>query len=180
MTTNNEVKAPRPCTLWGQTFDSNKFKGFTVFSDTVSIVCGQYDMPTSEPTTDVPKTTMEAIQAIASAQRQWLKADGFEFEDGQQYEILRDAYHTRCVGFFKNHKDMGLGFYNSMHEEAEIVIFLEAAISFKPYLEWEINDTPEQRHAKEQEAWEAVSHVEVCKKSTDKTQANKRKEVSDG
>lgn len=25
MTTNNEVKAPRPCTLWGQTFDSNLF-----------------------------------------------------------------------------------------------------------------------------------------------------------
>jgi hypothetical protein len=94
MTSNNEVKAPRPCTLWGQTFDSNKFLDIIVFQDTVSIGCGQFDMPTSEPTTDIHKTTMEAVLAIASAQRPWLKAEGFQFIEGKVYWVKNKLDET--------------------------------------------------------------------------------------
>jgi hypothetical protein len=133
--TNNEVKAPRPCTLWGQTFDSNTFKkiettdlrkitrehedaplvdhGFyfsvEVFHrDTAEYVRGGKTFPKSNPFKltpvratyaeayeDAQKLVMEAIQAITSAQRPWLKAEGFEFCRLEKYLCL--TYHTEAT-----------------------------------------------------------------------------------
>jgi hypothetical protein len=60
-------------------------------------------MPTSDPTKDIAKTLLEAIQAIALAQRQWLKAEGFEFVASSQnctdvvYRLLHKSGHE-CTG----------------------------------------------------------------------------------
>lgn len=88
MTTNNEVKAPRPCTLWGKTFDSNTVTSFTLFSNRLSVCCELVYRPTRPETLTNKEALLEAIQAIASAQRPWLKGEGFEFVDGSYYRIL--------------------------------------------------------------------------------------------
>jgi hypothetical protein len=157
MTTNNDVKAPRPFTLpkhWeAEPFDSNKFKGFTILGDTVSIDCGQYKMPTSDPTKDIAKTLLEAIQAIASAQRPWLKAEGFdEFEQDEWYQVLYfekdypDDLMQRQVEFISTFN----GECFDGIDESDCVV-----LAFKPVTPY--NATPE----KVQEAWDAVEGVEV-------------------
>ena len=72
MTTNNEVKAPRPCTLWGQTFNSNKVYDIKFQSNNVQIhILGKRTTVSKyvEHSKDLKALRFEAIQAIASAQR---------------------------------------------------------------------------------------------------------------
>jgi hypothetical protein len=116
MTPNNEVKAPRPCTLWGQTFECpshalvNIVTWLDRFNDRLTLVTVSYRadpldkkspsvnhniehptyqdrmMTTNNYVEDAHnfscKLHFEAIQAIASAQCPWLKAEGFEFVKG--------------------------------------------------------------------------------------------------
>jgi len=160
MTPNNEVKAPRPCTLpkeWKgeRTFNIYNFTEIEYIYERSDYwtpdcdVCGSirinvyiktnasidpfrhtqwYDKE-KDAIKEAQLFSMEVIRAIASAQRQWLKAKWFQFVDGEEYEILSKAY--------EKHIDT---VYNATASDY--------ILAFKP-----ISDS--------QEAWDAVAHVEV-------------------
>ena len=204
MTTNNEVKAPRPCTLpWGVTFDFNNFKfcslrGGLNRNDTLQRV---YVKLKDGDTLYSPYYTEEqawevyskVILAIASAQRPWLKTEGFEFVEGKQYVIpyyvagdeqdgdrILDWYEHQGVFTFKKKVRWGMGEdsegyslfhvtrnqfegYNAVYSGTQYHNEAYDPEYFKPYIPYDPTDTPQQRLAKEQEAWDAVAGVEVYK-----------------
>jgi len=162
MTTNNEVKASRPCTLWGQTFDSNLFRRISVMqvNDITSAQIWLYvpvegelkyiKSPTSTDGVLTQKYYNEAIQAIASAQRPWLKAEGFQFVDGQWYNIMQYGnivypYKYDATENSFTNSDLSAKDWNDPY-----LIKRRDVLAFKP-----ISDT--------QEAWDAVAGVEVYK-----------------
>jgi hypothetical protein len=160
MTSNNEVKAKRPCTVWGQTFDSNTVKEVNAVSDHVYILLhgNMIDSFYVETEQDVPRILFEAIQAIANAHRPWLKAEGFQFVEGERYEVLHIHGGTLM-------HDLGeFGNYGGV-QGIDSADFAELGYikAFKPVVPYDPTDTPEQRLAKEQEAWDAVAGVEVYK-----------------
>jgi hypothetical protein len=158
MATNNEVKAPRPCTLWGRTFDINQVISVSLnHAKTKAWVYGEnYNDLAFYFGTDAEGKQFEALQAIASAQRPWLKAEGFEFLEDVEYRLLYEPYDlegddiehnnilTECVGEHSQWAD-------------------DVTVAFKPCVPYDPTYTPQQRLAKEQEAWDAVAHVEVYK-----------------
>jgi hypothetical protein len=212
MTTNNKVKAPRPCTLWGQTFDSNlvetvmpsfyyyydeslpadhekhksarasillkcqkRIDGHLV-SDKLEIEGKPFFYKTKneglfaiQGAENLSKQMFfEAIQAIASAQRPWLKAEGFEFVEGVEYWVkFREVPHILRCTFHKDRRhDDGYEFYFGSRDDfyyediqgcrRDLSIRAVYALAFKP-----ISDS--------QEAWDAVAGVEVYKESTNDT-----------
>ena len=188
MTTNNEVKAQRLCTLWGQTFDFNDFKfcslrGGVNRNDTLQRV---YVRLKNGDTLYSPYYNEEqawevynqVILAIASAQRPWLKAEGFEFVEGEVYHVL-NTYGSHFFAVFRKNtpiESLGCGDYNfsegfnssdskGIYYSCEDSYYMsvgtkkENVVAFKP-----ISDS--------QEAWDAVAGVEVYKESTNDTQTN--------
>jgi hypothetical protein len=173
MTSNNKVKAPRPCTLskeWEGTglIDSNNgytlkvslipFDGASIefvsgyISYTKNIDCNH----PSEVDGEITQAELEVALAIASSQRPWLKEEGFEFVEGERYEVLHmhggELMHD--LGEFGNYGGVqGIG--SSTFAE---IGYIKA---FKPVVPYDPTDTPEQRHAKEQAAWDAVAGVEA-------------------
>ena len=173
MTTNNEVKAPRPCTLpWGVTFDFNNFKfcslrGGLNRNDTLQRV---YVKLKDGDTLYSPYYTEEqawevyskVILAIASAQRPWLKAEGFQFVEGTVYEVLTERtaedgsiYHARNTVYYHASNSTLISCYdNGKHKndgytgKSAFWCYSKNALAFKP-----ISDS--------QEAWDAVAGVEV-------------------
>ena len=152
MTTNNDVKAQRPCTLWGQTFDSNKVYDISVMTDSVCLW-----LDNNLPCVDSPdveegatKLMFEAIQAIASAQRPWLKAEGFEFVDDEVYWVKHALDKTFLLCKHENGEFTPCWSDGTfVRERYAIPSFLAKNIlAFKP-----ISDS--------QEAWDAVAGVEV-------------------
>jgi hypothetical protein len=165
MTANNEVKAARPCTLWGQTFDSNTVKEVNAIYDHVYLLLHgkMIDSLYVETRQDVPRILFEAIQAIASAQRPWLKAEGFEFEEGTVYEVLTERtaedgsiYHARNTVYYHAGNSTLISCYdNGTHKndgytgKSAFCCYSKDVLAFKP-----ISDS--------QEAWDAVAGVEVA------------------
>jgi hypothetical protein len=179
MTTNN-VKAPRPCTTLPEGWVLNS-KGLAVDTTnslqvvwdrdddlelTVRIISSSmftyaYVMVTAEDNDTLleilPSRLYEAYRAIANAQRPWLKAEGFEFVEGEVYWVMHKYDKTYLLCKFDNKK-----FYPAwsngdvIETEEEISIYYKSDIAsfhksdilaFKP-----ISDS--------QEAWDAVEKVE--------------------
>jgi hypothetical protein len=191
MTTNNEVKAPRPCTLWGQTFDiylikelsqitNNGYPQYVVTGKNRQALALSPVMPEHEEDISAyqNKMLLEASQAIASAQRQWLKAEGFGFVEGEVYHVL-DTYGSHFFAIFSRNtpiENLGRGDYKfsegfissdskGVYYSCEDSYYMsvgtkkEDVLAFKP-----ISDS--------QEAWDELAHVEVYKESTNDTQTN--------
>jgi len=170
MTTNNRVKAPRPCTLpkgWTDkgmafktvTFDSNKFQALTVTkldSNSFRLILEADIVRYSEVMSshDILQLQMQTIQAIASAQRPWLKAEGFEFDTCVDYIVLCEPKDRPYIAQHHHTTDTGEHFFT-----VDGKYTIGAIVAFKP-----ISDS--------QEAWKAVEHVEVYKESTNDTQTN--------
>lgn len=179
MTTNNEVKAKRPCTLWGKTFDSNDFVDIIInkqqqgnvpedggffFDVEVRCIGGKnpyritgYRDTYNEALLDAQKLTSEAIQAIASSQRPWLNAEGFEFGESIPYYFLRDSGTFEMLSIWNDefHPCDSTGIPIDSDDcsewwetEYRDNYTLSDFVAFKP-----IDDS--------QEAWDAVAHVEV-------------------
>ena len=166
MTTNNKVKAPRPCTLWGQTFDSNLVESITRkhymdkngnFLDSILVEkhYGGRSLAKIRGLEYGIKAFQEALQAIASAQRPWLKVEGFEGGNGTVVELLyKDG--SRCFGKFDGINSFittwsdGHVYYQSKDlEESDLeTTNINHFKAFKP-----ISDS--------QEAWDEVAGVEV-------------------
>jgi hypothetical protein len=134
----------------------------------------------------------EIIQAIASAQRPWLKAEGFEFVERQQYIIpyyvagdeqdgdrIIDWYEHRGVFTFKKKERRGMGEdsegyslfhvtsnrfegYNAIYSGTQYHNEVYSPKYFKPYIPYDPTDIRDQRLVKEQEAWKALEYVEVA------------------
>jgi hypothetical protein len=203
-----EIKAPRPCTLpkgWTDkgmafktvTFDSNKFQALTVTkldSNSFRLILEADIVHYSEVMSyhDVLQLQMQTIQAIASAQRPWLKAEGFEFVERQQYIIpyyvagdeqdgdrIIDWYEHRGVFTFKKKERRGMGEdsegyslfhvtsnrfegYNAIYSGTQYHNEVYSPKYFKPYIPYDPTDIRDQRLVKEQEAWKALEYVEVA------------------
>jgi hypothetical protein len=150
MTTNKEVKAQRPCTLWGWTFDSNQVISVIlnhaktkvwVYGENYKDLAFYFD-------TDAEGKQFEAIQAIASAQRPWLKAEGFQFMQEVVYMLLhKDGSCMIGTPYLDTHDPIFL-LCDSNRNTFDKHIEFEAVVAFKP-----ISDS--------QEAWDAVAGVEV-------------------
>jgi hypothetical protein len=94
---------------------------------------------------------LKAIQAIASAQRPWLSAEGFEFVKNQWYRILCKNGSADQYALFINGKFCT----NSGDYKVDTIS------AFQPFLH------PLTPKEKVQEAWDAVAYVEVYRGSTD-------------
>lgn len=160
MTTNNEVKAPRPCTLWEQTLDSNLFRRISVMQvpDITSAQVwldvstnGELNYIKSPTSTDAVLTQKyynEAIQAIASAQRSWLKAEGFEFVQDEVYMLLNKDGGFAIGTPYLDTDDPIFLVCDSKRNTFDNYIDFQEIVAFKP-----ISDS--------QQAWDAVAGVEV-------------------
>jgi hypothetical protein len=207
MTTNNEVKAPRPCMLpkeWEGTgiIDSNNGYRLEISNcsvtdtDIIMFISGsavykkviKVKRP-SEYQAEVQKSQIEVALAIASAQRPWLKAEGFEFtplgkgvkvfyrlmhKSGHEFTGYRIVLTEDQVGqdwdYFRltlpNGGDLPQEYFGSRGNGSLAHGYglcksydLSEILAFKP-----ISDS--------QEAWDAVAHVEVYKESTNDTKTN--------
>ena len=168
------IKATRPCTI--QDTDSNRFVSFpTEFISSVSVVItGTSDFTTGhievaffkndfnlekvivyfikgndlQHFEEVAKTYFDKVlNAIASAQRPWLKAKGFKFKIEKAYSILTKtgSQHLVAIRFGgTSHK------FTTLTQHGLEDLLLEDVIAFKP-----ISDS--------QEAWDALAGVEVYK-----------------
>lgn len=178
MTTNNRVKAPRPCTLLGKTFpnafdlnikewfsqnhDENEpyEYGFTIstYPRSTADACQANLSFTNSPAYSTLEAMLEAKtiawQTIASAQRPWLKAEGFEFDTCVDYIVLCEPKDRPYIAQHHHTTDTGEHFFT-----VDGKYTIGAIVAFKP-----ISDT--------QEAWDAVAGVEVYKESTNDTQTN--------
>jgi hypothetical protein len=150
MSTNNEVKAPRPCTLWGWTFDSNQVISVIlnhaktkvwVYGENYKDLAFYFD-------TDAEGKQFEALQAIASAQRQWLKLEGFQFKDDCFYRIkVGDSPHV-LTGLYD--KPNNLFYVSELYEGGKgFSVPTIWVTAFKP-----ADDS--------QEAWNAVAKIQVA------------------
>jgi hypothetical protein len=144
-----ETKALYFCTLWGQTFDSSDVR--QIFDNSGSIyICLSYGRIQSPYFTirEFPLELLKAIQAIASAQRPWLKAEGFQFKDDCFYRIkLGDSPHI-LTGLYDEPNNL---FYVSELYEGgkDFSIPTIWVTAFKP-----ANDS--------EEAWNAVAGVKIA------------------
>lgn len=165
MTTNNQVKAPRPCTIEGVTFDSNNLISILARESDFGIFYfdGRSD---ADYQTIYTTKLLKAIQAIASAQRPWLKAEWFEFVQGEVVELLyKDG--SRCFGKFDGINAFntcwsdGFIYYEDRHSKENNLETINISLfnAFKP-----ISDSEEE--------WYALAGVEVYKESTNDTQTN--------
>lgn len=159
----NPIKAPRPCTLWGQTFDSNLVGSvdWYYFEDggieitvedyigntLASLNINELEDKQLEAVT-VKAKTQEAIQAIASAQRPWLKAEGFEFVQDEVYMLLNKDGGFAIGTPYLDTDDPIFLVCDSKRNTFDNYIDFQEIVAFKP-----IRDS--------QEAWDAVAHVEV-------------------
>jgi len=183
MTTNNEFKAPRPCTLSKEwtgkgLIDSNNGYDLQyqttirhrttpmVFALQILFISGEA-IYKKEITTlkedDAKKAVIDAklevALVIASAQRSWLKAEGFEFDQVTRwYEIIycyKDEPDEQYYGVSQFVENMNGWDFDDMEAQDWDII------AFKPIVEIDPADTSQQRLAKEQEAWDEVAGVEV-------------------
>jgi hypothetical protein len=145
-------KAQRPCTLWGKTFDSNEVEQVNAVSDHVYIVLSNkiIDSYYYDDKSIITGMLLEAIQAIASAQRSWLKAEGFEFVQDVVYMLLKkDGSFTIGTPYLDTDEPIFL-LCDSKRNTFDCHIEFESVLAFKP-----ISDL--------QETWDAVAGVEVYK-----------------
>jgi len=172
---NNEVKAPRPCTLpkeWNgeRTFNVYAFTEieyiyersdyWTPYCD----VCGSIRInvyiktnasidpfrPTQwydkeeDAIKEAQLFSMEAIQAIASAQRPWLKAEGFDFVDSVvDYLVMEETGSIRVAQL-------------QWVEDGKPNFMVDCQYSLGNVVAFKLLDDS-------QEARDAVAHVEVYK-----------------
>jgi hypothetical protein len=163
-----KVKASRPCTLpkdWEGTglIDSNN--GYILESTvcTVSETCtimfrsGEavykkiIPLSVSDYRQAIIDAQIEVALAITDAQRPWLKAEGFEFLEGEVYWVKHKLDETFLLCKHENGEFTPCWSDGTfIRERFAIPSFLERHIlAFKP-----ISDS--------QEAWDAVAHVEVA------------------
>ena len=181
MTTNNEVKAPRPCTLpegWIFKYERTSLDVSEIYEvnhvhyqdsnygvlirdrkgNCLALCKLNFDETTEQ---DLIHRTIQAkiqeiIQAIAFAHRPWLKAEGFEFVEGEWYEALHIHGGTLI-------HDMGeFGKYGEV-QGIDSSNFADVGYikAFKPVILYNPADTQQHRLTKEQEAWDAVAGVEA-------------------
>lgn len=160
----NQIKAPRPCTVDkmkpNTTFDtSSGVKELEVIEREDLYSCYWQVLVTfidgTRTWSDYFNTSKEAydllndlIQAIASAQRPWLKAEGFEFVNGNRYHVLCRNGSFDYVMLFNE---------GSFYDTSGYYYEVGSIIAFQPALH------PLTPKEKVQESWEAVAGVEVYK-----------------
>ena len=170
MSINNKVKAPRPCTLWGQTFDSNLVESITrkhymdkngnfLHSILVEKHYGGRSLAKIRGLEYGIKAFQEALQAIASAQRPWLKAEGFQFVQDVVYKLLHKDGSFLIGTPYLDTADSIFLLCDSNRNTFDNHIEFENFVAFKP-----ISDSEEE--------WDAVAGVEVYKESTNDTKTN--------
>jgi hypothetical protein len=121
-----------------------------------------FDSPYVETEEEVQPLLLEAIQAIASAQRPWLKADGFEFVVYKNYNVMTKSgltfeahYNISPLPPTLKHITEYAGVFcrkistSKTPDTVVSVINAEDIVAFKP-----ISDS--------QESWDAVAHIEVA------------------
>lgn len=164
-------KAERPCTLpWGVTFDFNDFKfcslrGGLNRNETLQRL---YVKLTNGDTLYSPYYTEEqawevynqVLLAIASSQSPWLKAEGFEFVEGEVYFIMCRDESTFLIAKYTNNDFLGDfhmaysdgNLHNSNYESTPAQRRCYKPVAFKP-----ISDS--------QAVWKQYENVEVYKEA---------------
>jgi hypothetical protein len=172
MTTNNAVKALRPCTLpkefnappfdvyafedvgWWKGYckpENNEYIPSSLIvriapnDDSLSLTDYRFQIPFcyKDEQEYAQSKLLEVYLVIASAQRPWLKAEGFEFDTCVDYIVLCEPKDRPYIAQHHHTTDTGEHFFT-----VDGKYTIGAIVAFKP-----ISDS--------QEAWDAVAHVEA-------------------